>query len=199
LFLRGKNDALRAASYVPRELVSTRERWFSNGATQADLDGDGHLDLIIGNYFQDGAEILNAAASGVQVMHDSKSKANNGGRDHIFLWQSAAAGNEPLVSFREASDCISDEVSRAWTLAVGAADLDGDMLPEVYLGSDFGPDFLLHNRSSPGRLEESRAGFRVVGFMVEGWIFCFRIMKAKLHRVPFAIIIPRRGTGYTII
>src|SRR5262249_35188082 len=29
--------------------------------------------------------------------------------------------------------------------------LDGDLLPEVYLSNDFGPDRLLHNRSTPGR------------------------------------------------
>jgi hypothetical protein len=38
-------------------------------ATQADLDGDGHVDLLIGNYFQDGARILDAKAGGTEVMH----------------------------------------------------------------------------------------------------------------------------------
>jgi len=42
-------------------------------------------------------------------------------------------------------------VARAWTLGVGAADLDGDLLPELYFANDFGPDRLLHNRSTPGR------------------------------------------------
>jgi hypothetical protein len=35
---------------------------------------------------------------------------------------------------------------------VGAADLDGDLLPEIYFANDFGPDRLLHNRSTPGAL-----------------------------------------------
>ena len=34
----------------------------------------------------------------------------------------------------------------------GAADLDGDLLPEIYFANDFGPDRLLHNRSTPGQL-----------------------------------------------
>jgi hypothetical protein len=36
---------------------------------------------------------------------------------------------------------------------MGAADLDGDLLPEIYFAHDFGPDRLLHNRSTPGHLE----------------------------------------------
>jgi hypothetical protein len=41
-------------------------------------------------------------------------------------------------------------------LAVGAADLDGDQLPELYFVNDFGPDWLLHNRSTPGKLAFAR-------------------------------------------
>jgi hypothetical protein len=35
---------------------------------------------------------------------------------------------------------------------VGAADLDDDGLPELYFANDFGPDHLLHNRSTPGHI-----------------------------------------------
>lgn len=47
---------------------------------------------------------------------------------------------------------LDDEAANGWTLAVGAADLDGDLLPEIYFVQDFGPDRLLHNRSGPGKL-----------------------------------------------
>src|SRR5262245_44231484 len=70
---------LTTASFVVRELIDSSERWYSNAATQADLDGDGHVDLFIGNYFQDGAKILHAKDTAApQVMHESKSKAANG-------------------------------------------------------------------------------------------------------------------------
>lgn len=39
---------------------------------------------------------------------------------------------------------------KGWVLACGAVDLDRDGLPELYLAHDFGPDRLLHNRSTPG-------------------------------------------------
>jgi len=160
LFLRqktggepGKPVALAAANYVPAELTASGERWFSNGAVQADLDGDGHVDLVIGNYFQDGAHILDPDAGGVEVLHEGKAKAFNGGKKHIFLWAGAAEGGQPAAQFREVAGVLSDEVEHGWTLAIGAVDIDGDGLPEIYFGNDFGPDRLLHNRSTPGHLK----------------------------------------------
>jgi hypothetical protein len=149
----GKPAAISAANYAPVELTDGGERWFSNAAVQADLDGDGHVDLLIGNYFQDGAHILDANAGGVEVMHEGKSKALNGGRKHFFLWAGATSGENPTVHFREVTNVLSPEVEHGWTLAIGAADLDGDQLPEIYLAHDFGPDRLLHNESTPGHLK----------------------------------------------
>src|SRR5437667_3461412 len=111
------------------------------------------MDLVIGNYLQDGGHILDANAGGVEVMHEGKSKALNGGRKHIFLWAGAAEGHQPRVQFREVTGVFDPEVEHGWTLAIGAADLDGDLLPEIYFGHDFGPDRLLHNRSTPGHLK----------------------------------------------
>ncbi len=157
LFLRKPSSAgstaLSRADYVATELCDEPERWFSSTAIQADLDGDGHVDLIIGNYFQDGSRVLDAKASGTQVMHEGKSKALNGGYKHVFLWQGASAGAAPHARFKEIHNVFSEEVARGWTLAMGAADLDGDMLPEIYIANDFGPDRLLHNRSTPGHLK----------------------------------------------
>lgn len=50
-------------------------------------------------------------------------------------------------------DALPEEMTRGWTLALAAADLDGDLLPEIYIANDFGPDRLLHNRSTDGRLQ----------------------------------------------
>ena len=149
----GQRATLAAADYAPRELTDNGERWFSNGAVQADLDGDGHVDLLIGNYFQDGAHILDATAGGVEVLHEGKAKALNGGRKHFFLWTGATSGENPTVQFAEATNVVSQDVEHGWTLAIGAADLDGDQLPEIYFGHDFGPDRLLHNESTPGHLK----------------------------------------------
>ncbi|MEY2409449.1 MAG: enediyne biosynthesis protein [Verrucomicrobiota bacterium] len=144
---------LTAESFAPRELSDSGERWFSNCALQADLDGDGHIDLLIGGYFQDGAQILDARAGGTVVMHEGKSRALNGGHKHVFLWQAATNGPAPSVTYQEIKNVFSEEIARGWTLAMGAADLDGDLLPELYLANDFGPDRLLHNRSTPGDLK----------------------------------------------
>ena len=97
-FLRQRTEAVGFASmdsanlpytlnYLPQEIIQNpkskisnqSERWYTNAATFSDLDGDGHDDLIIGNYFQDGAEILNASASGTEEMQHSMTRAYNGG------------------------------------------------------------------------------------------------------------------------
>jgi hypothetical protein len=38
-----------------------------------------------------------------------------------------------------------------WTLALEAADLSGDLLPEIYVANDFGRDRLLLNKCLPGQ------------------------------------------------
>src|SRR5580658_3356228 len=137
--------------YVATELVPTQDRWYTNCATQADLDGDGHVDLIFGNYFADGSRLLDAADKDPnEHMGDDFARSYNGGSKRFFLWSGATSGPAPAVQFKESEGVASDDVLHAWTLAVGAADLDGDGLPEVYFANDFGPDRLLHNRSTPG-------------------------------------------------
>jgi hypothetical protein len=143
---------LNSESYTRSEVVPGGARWFTNAATQADIDGDGHSDLIIGNFFPDGARILDARAVIADEMQDSMALAQNGGRKHLLLWKAPAAGTSPsTVQFEEIHDALDEKSAHGWALAIGAADLDGDLLPELYFANDFGPDRLLHNRSTPGK------------------------------------------------
>lgn len=144
--------ALSREQFVATELTDSGERWYTNAVTQGDLDGDGRVDLIIGNYFKDGARILDPNATERQYMHEGKSKALNGGRNRFYLGTGAAPGSGGGY-FKEVENVLSDDILFAWTLAAGTADLDRDLKPEIYFSNDFGQDWLLHNRSTPGNLK----------------------------------------------
>ena len=153
---RTDSPAPSRRAYLAVEVAARVERWYSNAATLADLDGDGHLDLVIGNTYPDGSPLLDAQAGGVMVMPESTSRSTNGGRNRLLLWTGAGSGEAPQVRYRDASDALDAADARGWTLALAAGDLDGDGLPELYFANDFGPDRLLHNLSSPGRLRFER-------------------------------------------
>lgn len=140
---------LSQSKFKTEELVDTDERWYTNAATFADLNGDGHQDLIIGNYFPDGARVLDKNADHQENMQDSMSYALNGGENKFLIWHKPT--KEKSVQFKNETN-LPPEILNGWTLAVGAVDLNGDQLPEVYFANDFGPDRLLLNQSNPEHL-----------------------------------------------
>lgn len=150
---------LTAATYQPTELAPgpnskggryTGPQWNSNAAAVDDFDGDGHDDIYIGNYFKQGP-VLDSRVSGGVVMNRSMSNGLNGGADYFFRGAGGTAGKRPTIAYQQLDNVLPPSVSRGWTLAAAANDLDGDMRPELYLAHDFGPDRLLHNRSTPGK------------------------------------------------
>jgi hypothetical protein len=143
--------SIGASSYVVRDIFP-REIWMTGSATTADLDGDGHLDLIFANYFKDGSDLYNPAGSGTVSMPESFSHAANGGGERIYRWTSSTSGDNPNVTYEEVVDAFPKGVGGGWGLAVGACDLDGDLLPELYVAHDFGPDRLFWNKSERGQI-----------------------------------------------
>jgi hypothetical protein len=147
------NSAPSAAEFQPQELIPADDRWFSTTAAVADLDGNGHLDLVIGNYLPDGSQILDENAQGTVTLHDSLARSGNGGGLRFFKFASATSGRQPTVRFDLVQDLTAKELTSGWSYAIAPADFDGDLLPELYIANDFGPDRLLHNRSTPGHFQ----------------------------------------------
>ena len=152
LFLwQPSTNSIGASNYVVRDIFP-KEIWMTGSATTADLDGDGHLDLIFANYFKDGSDLYNPGGEGSVSMPESFSHAFNGGGERIYRRTSSTPGNNPNVTYEEVKDAFPDGVGGGWGLAVGACDLDGDLLPELYVAHDFGPDRLFLNKSTPGHI-----------------------------------------------
>lgn len=162
---RKPGAGLSAGAFTASELLLRPDaaQWYTDSVTAADVDGDGHVDLVVGNYFPDGSKFLDpdADVDPAFAMNDSMSHATNGGTDLVLLNKATAPGRQP--AFEVAEGAFTKAQSRAWTLAIGAQDLNGDGLPELYFGNDFGPDHLFVNESTPGKVKlreiTGRSGF----------------------------------------
>lgn len=156
----GKEGAtkLDAHAFTPVELVPNPKvvdgkyadaQWNTNAVAVDDFDGDGHTDIFIANYFPD-SPVLDPNANGGVEMNDSLSHATNSGKKMIFCFEKAGATS---VNFMQAPDSVfPDGAEWGWTLAAAANDLDGDLLPELYIANDHGVDHLLYNKSKPGKI-----------------------------------------------
>ncbi|HEX8136711.1 MAG TPA: VCBS repeat-containing protein [Pyrinomonadaceae bacterium] len=150
----GHGGALSMSSFAVSELVpGLAERWWTATAAFTDVDGDGHQDIVIGNYYPDGAELTDANSDKPFEMNNDFSRARNGGRNRIFLYTRSEEGAAPTALYRDAGDVFPNNGAYAWTLAIGAADLNRDGLSDLYIANDFGPDQLLLNRSQPGQVK----------------------------------------------
>lgn len=143
----------RASDYSAHELVSPMEVWNTSALSTADVDGDGHLDIIAGNYFPDGARVLDPEARGDERMRmqHSMGNAQNAGINRLLLTE-PTGNNGELPRITDASTAMPKSSAHAWTLAFGWQDLTGNQLPDLYVANDFGPDDLLVNTSKPGEV-----------------------------------------------
>jgi len=134
-------------------------RWMnSNGAVWFDYDRDGLLDLYVAGYFPETLDLWNLTTT--KIMHESFEFAQNGGRN--VLWHNLGNGR-----FEDVTEAMGTKNTR-WTLAVTAADFNGDGWQDLYLANDYGPEELLLNLGGTGFAlgevglgEDSKSGMAV--------------------------------------
>ena len=149
---KSADEAPSAENFVAVDIIPTGEILVTGAATLADLDGSGHLSLILANYFEDGSDLLNVEGKERVYLPNSLATADNGGGPRIYRCLPTREGGERSVACTLAGNAFPQGLMKGWGLAVGTQDLDGDLLPEIYIANDFGPDQLLWNRSTPGRI-----------------------------------------------
>jgi ASPIC and UnbV/FG-GAP-like repeat len=104
-----------------------------------DADGDGFLDLLLGNYFP---PVNLLTTTDPHVLPNNLDDATNGGG--VTFWHNAPApgGGRRFVEATREAGFAGD---RGWTLDAGHADLDNDGDQDVYLAGDYGTDRLFLN------------------------------------------------------
>lgn len=139
-------------------------RWMnSNSAVWFDYDRDGLVDLYVAGYFSETLDLWKLQTT--QIMQDSFEFATNGG--HNYLWRNLGPDAQGQPRFEDVTARTGADSTR-WTLALAAADFDGDGWPDLYLANDYGPEELLHNvggqrfeRAEVGLSEDSKSGMAV--------------------------------------
>ena len=104
-------------------------KWMNaNTAALLDYDNDGKLDILICGYFDESLDLWHLKDTA--IMPDSLQFATNGTKKHLM--KGDGAGHFTDVTAQVGID------TKAWTLAIGVADLNGDGFPEIVLANDYG-------------------------------------------------------------
>lgn len=141
---------------VSKEVGLDRFYTQSLGATFADFNRDGRLDLFVANVLEENlpdysvptplnlfhlpAPEFPGDRRMFNFMHASWNLADNGGHNLMFF-------QTPDHRFVVQDPALWGGVETRWSLAVGAADLNRDGWPDLYVANDFGPDELYLNQA----------------------------------------------------
>jgi enediyne biosynthesis protein E4 len=122
-----KNEGGKAFTRITE--MANLPKWMNaNTATLLDYDNDGKLDMLLCGYFAEGIDLWNLKDT--KIMPDSLQFAHNGTDRHLL--KGDGTGKFVDVTKETGID------TKAWTLAAGVADLNGDRFPEIVLANDYG-------------------------------------------------------------
>ena len=102
----------------------------ANTAVWMDYNNDGFLDLFVGGYYREDIDLWNLKST--VIMPESFEYANNGGRNYLFR-------NKGNGTFEDVT-LEANLHSTKWTLAAGAADLNGDGFQDLIIANDYAVD-----------------------------------------------------------
>jgi hypothetical protein len=122
-----KNEAGKGFTRITE--TANLPKWMNaNTAALLDYDSDGKLDILLCGYFDEKLDMWNLADT--KIMPDSLQFATNGTDRHLLK-------GDGTGKFVDVTKAVGMD-TKAWTLAIGVADLNGDRFPEVVLANDYG-------------------------------------------------------------
>ena len=104
-------------------------------AVAFDYDNNGTLDLLLGGFFADDADLFNLKTT--RILPNDGHRANNGGTKALFR-------NDGKGVFTDVT-AQANIKDTGFTTALGHADYDNDGWQDFYVANDFGTDRLFHN------------------------------------------------------
>ena len=145
-----KNEQGKSFTNVTQK--SNLPHWINaNSAIWFDYNSDGYVDLFIGGYFREDIDLWHLKTT--RILTESFEYSQNGGRNYLLK-------NDGNGHFTDVT-AEAGLTSTRWTLAAGAADVDQDGYPELFIANDYGINEFYFNER--GKKFVEKGGSTLIG------------------------------------